>query len=68
MEAGAGGEHKRFLRGFLASSVYSSHILFHEQADVAVKKFLDNEWSYVKNAITAANNESPVKGELEKSH
>lgn len=66
VEAGAGGEHK-FLRGFLASSVYSSHILFHEQADVAVKKFLENEWSYVQNAITAMNNESPVKEAREES-
>jgi uncharacterized protein len=60
VEAGAGGEHK-FLRGFLASSVYSSHILFHEQADAAVKKFLENEWTYVQGAINSMNNESPVK-------
>lgn len=60
VEAGAGGEHK-FLRGFLAREVYSSHLLFHEQANEAVKKFLENEWTYVQNAIESMNQESPVK-------
>ena len=59
-EAGAQGEHK-FLRGFAAVPTNSSHLIVHEGASKAIRKYLANEKTYTENLITHYNMQSPLK-------
>lgn len=59
-EAGAQGEHK-FLRGFSAVPIYSSHYFFNEGAYKSISDFLDREKIYYKNVIDNYNKKSPLK-------
>ena len=59
-EAGAQGEHK-FLRGFSAVPIYSSHILFNESASHSIGNYLENEKLYMLEIIDSYNKKSPLK-------
>ncbi len=59
-EAGAQGEHK-FLRGFSAVPIYSSHILFNESASHSIGNYLENEKVYMLEIIDSYNKKSPLK-------
>ena len=59
-EAGAQGEHK-FLRGFSAVPIYSSHLLFHEGAQNVISNFLNKEKLFTQHTINRYNNLSPLK-------
>ena len=59
-EAGAQGEHK-FLRGFAAVPTYSSHYIFHEEAQRAIGDYLRGESEYTENLIRQYNRQSPLK-------
>ena len=59
-EAGAQGEHK-FLRGFSAVPIYSSHYFFNQGAYNSISDFLDRERIYYQNTINNYNNRSPLK-------
>ncbi len=59
-EAGAQGEHK-FLRGFKAVPVYSSHLIFNPSARDFVKKYLMHERNYFLELIKKYNKRSPLK-------
>lgn len=59
-EAGAQGEHK-FLRGFKAVPIYSSHLIFNQPARDSIKKYLLNEKGYMLELIKKYNQRSPLK-------
>ncbi len=59
-EAGAQGEHK-FLRGFSAVPIYSSHRIFNESAQDAISHYLENEKTYMLEIIDSYNKKSPLK-------
>ena len=59
-EAGAQGEHK-FLRGFEAVPVYSSHFFFNSGAQSSVDNFLRGERPYMRSLISEYNKHSPLK-------
>ena len=59
-EAGAQGEHK-FLRGFSAVPIYSSHILFNESASHSISNYLESEKIYMLEIIDSYNKKSPLK-------
>lgn len=59
-EAGAQGEHK-FLRGFLAEEVRSSHLFFNRRAHEVVENFLRAERPYTRSLISRYNSHSPLK-------
>jgi len=59
-EAGAQGEHK-FLRGFSAVPIYSSHIIFNESASHTIGHYLENEKIYMLEIIDSYNKKSPLK-------
>jgi len=59
-EAGAQGEHK-FLRGFSAVPIYSSHCIFNESAQEAISHYLENEKTYMLEIIDSYNKKSPLK-------
>lgn len=59
-EAGAQGEHK-FLRGFSAVPIYSSHILFNESASYSISNYLESEKIYMLEIIDSYNKKSPLK-------
>ena len=59
-EAGAQGEHK-FLRGFKAVPIYSSHCIFNKYARDSIENYLSNERSYMLELISAYNKRSPLK-------
>ncbi len=59
-EAGAQGEHK-FLRGFSAVAVHSSHLFFDRAARVAIDNFLRAERPHMRSVISEYNRLSPVK-------
>jgi len=59
-EAGAQGEHK-FLRGFAAVPIYSSHFIYEPSAKNAIKNYLEKERNYMKNLIISYNSQSPLK-------
>ena len=59
-EAGAQGEHK-FLRGFSAVPVYSSHYIFHKEARAAIKNYLDQEKRLELGIISDYNEKSSLK-------
>lgn len=59
-EAGAQGEHK-FLRGFAAVPIYSSHLLFNESAKNAISNYLVDEKKYTMSLIKSYNRQSPLK-------
>ena len=59
-EAGAQGEHK-FLRGFAAVPIYSSHLFFNESAKTAIDKYLVDERKYTMKLIESYNSQSPLK-------
>ena len=59
-EAGAQGEHK-FLRGFEAVPVYSSHLFFNPGAQRSIDNFLRGERPYTRSLISEYNRHSPLK-------
>ncbi|NIP31210.1 MAG: GNAT family N-acetyltransferase, partial [Candidatus Dadabacteria bacterium] len=59
-EAGAQGEHK-FLRGFSAVPIISSHFLFHKGAYSVISDFLNKEKLFTQDMISRYNNQSPLK-------
>ena len=59
-EAGAQGEHK-FLRGFRAEEVRSSHLFFNRRAHEVVENFLRAERPYTRSLISRYNRHSPLK-------
>ncbi len=59
-EAGAQGEHK-FLRGFEAVPVYSSHFFFNSGAQSSIDNFLRGERPYMRSLISEYNKHSPLK-------
>ena len=59
-EAGAQGEHK-FLRGFEAVPVYSSHLFFNPGAQSSIDNFLRGERPYMRSLISEYNKHSPLK-------
>lgn len=59
-EAGAQGEHK-FLRGFEAVPVYSSHLFFNPGAQRSIDNFLRGERPYMRSLISEYNRHSPLK-------
>ncbi len=59
-EAGAQGEHK-FLRGFEAVPVYSSHLFFNPGAQSSIDNFLREERPYMRSIISEYNRHSPLK-------
>ncbi|MCY3985439.1 MAG: GNAT family N-acetyltransferase [Candidatus Dadabacteria bacterium] len=59
-EAGAQGEHK-FLRGFEAVPVYSSHLFFNPGAQSSIDNFLREERPYMRSIISEYNKHSPLK-------
>lgn len=59
-EAGAQGEHK-FLRGFAAVPIYSSHYFYNKGAYNSISDFLDREKRYSQNIIENYNKQSPLK-------
>ena len=59
-EAGAQGEHK-FLRGFEAVPVYSSHFFFNPGAQSSIDNFLRGERPYMRSLISEYNKHSPLK-------
>ncbi|MGH7884702.1 MAG: GNAT family N-acetyltransferase [Thermodesulfobacteriota bacterium] len=59
-EAGAQGEHK-FLRGFSAVPINSSHYFFNKGAHNSISDFLKREIVYNRNIIMNYNNQSPLK-------
>ena len=59
-EAGAQGEHK-FLRGFRAEEVRSSHLFFNRRAHEVVENFLRAERPYTRSLISRYNSHSPLK-------
>ncbi len=59
-EAGAQGEHK-FLRGFEAVPVYSSHLFFNSGAQRSIDNFLRGERPYMRSLISEYNSHSPLK-------
>lgn len=59
-EAGAQGEHK-FLRGFSAVPINSSHYFFNKGAYNSISDFLRREIIYSQNMIKNYNNRSPLK-------
>lgn len=59
-EAGAQGEHK-FLRGFEAVPVYSSHLFFNPEAQNSIDNFLRGERPYMRSLISEYNKHSPLK-------
>lgn len=59
-EAGAQGEHK-FLRGFEAVPVYSSHLFFNPGAQRSIDNFLREERPYMRSLISEYNRHSPLK-------
>ncbi len=59
-EAGAQGEHK-FLRGFTAVPVYSSHLFFNPGAHNSIGNFLKEERPYTNALISEYNRHSPLK-------
>ena len=59
-EAGAQGEHK-FLRGFEAVPVYSSHLFFNPGAQGSIENFLRGERPYMRSLISEYNKHSPLK-------
>ncbi len=67
-EAGAQGEHK-FLRGFCAVPVNSSHLFFNRAARAAIDSFLRVERPHMRSLVSEYNRISPVKkirGEISK--
>lgn len=60
VEAGAQGEHK-FLRGFVARPIYSSHWVAHPSAQAAIAQALEEERIRAREVIAAYNEVSPVK-------
>lgn len=60
-EAGAQGEHK-FLRGFRAEEVGSSHFFFNRRAHEVVENFLRTERPYARSLVSRYNRHSPLKG------
>ena len=59
-EAGAQGEHK-FLRGFPAMPVYSSHYIFNQEARSLIRSYLKEESFYQQRLIEHYNQNSPLK-------
>ena len=59
-EAGAQGEHK-FLRGFRAEEVGSSHFFFNRRAHEVVENFLRIERPYARSLVSRYNRHSPLK-------
>ncbi len=59
-EAGAQGEHK-FLRGFEAVPIYSSHFFFNPGAQSSIDNFLRGERPYMRSLISEYNRHSPLK-------
>ena len=59
-EAGAQGEHK-FLRGFSAVPIFSSHIIFNESASHSISHYLESEKIYMLEIIDSYNKKSPLK-------
>ena len=59
-EAGAQGEHK-FLRGFRAEEVGSSHLFFNRRAHEAAENFLRTERPYARALVSRYNRHSPLK-------
>lgn len=59
-EAGAQGEHK-FLRGFQAAEVHSSHLFFNRRAHEVIDGFLRRERPYAQSLISGYNLHSPLK-------
>ena len=59
-EAGAQGEHK-FLRGFSAVPIFSSHIIFNESASRSISQYLESEKIYMLEIIDSYNKKSPLK-------
>ena len=59
-EAGAQGEHK-FLRGFKAVPIYSSHFIFNESAKDSIDSYLLHEREYMLDLIDNYNKKSPLK-------
>jgi len=59
-EAGAQGEHK-FLRGFKAVPIYSSHYIFNESARGSIESYLSQERDYMFELIDSYNKKSPLK-------
>ncbi len=59
-EAGAQGEHK-FLRGFSAVPIFSSHIIFNESASRSISHYLESEKIYMLEIIDSYNKKSPLK-------
>ena len=59
-EAGAQGEHK-FLRGFEAVPVHSSHLFFNSAAQDSIENFLRGERPYMRSLISEYNKHSPLK-------
>lgn len=59
-EAGAQGEHK-FLRGFSAVPIYSSHYFYNKGAHNSISDFLEREKIYSRNLIKNYNKQSPLK-------
>ena len=59
-EAGAQGEHK-FLRGFQAVPIYSSHLIFNESARDSISSYLSHERAYMLELIEGYNRKSPLK-------
>ena len=59
-EAGAQGEHK-FLRGFVAKPVFSSHYIFNRSARESIGRYLQNERQLILRRIEYYNERSPLK-------
>ncbi len=59
-EAGAQGEHK-FLRGFKAVPIYSSHLFFNKSATDSISSYLQQERNYMLKLIDNYNKRSPLK-------
>ena len=53
-EAGAQGEHK-FLRGFSAVPIFSSHIIFNQSASHSISHYLESEKIYMLEIIDSYN-------------